>query len=123
MISQKRTKLYRLLIWRYRHISNKNFVLILSILVGFLAGLVSLLLKNITHLIQLVLESDIISWQTSLYFVTPVIGLLIVYVFTKFIFKKNIQSAIPLILYSLSKRNGIIDGIQAYIGSHKYSGD
>ncbi len=115
MSPKKKTILHRFLIWRYRHISNKNFILILSVLVGFLAGIVSVLLKNITHLIQLFIESGIISWQTSFYFILPVIGLLVVYIFTKFIFKKAPQSAIPMILYSLSKRNGIIKNIQAYI--------
>ncbi len=115
MSPKKKTLLHRFLIWRYRHISNKNFVLILSILVGFLAGIVSVLLKNITHVIQVFLKSDIISWQTSFYFILPVIGLLAVYICTKFIFKKPTQSAIPMILYSLSKRNGIIKDLQAYI--------
>lgn len=111
----KKTLLYKILKWRYRHISDKTFVLILSILVGFTAGLVSLLLKNITHLIQVVLESDIISWQTSFYFIIPIIGLLIIYLFTKYIIKKRPRSAIPLILYSLSKKKGIIKPIHAYL--------
>ncbi|WP_298314057.1 chloride channel protein [uncultured Aquimarina sp.] len=115
MPTKKKTLLHRFLIWRYRHISNKNFVLILSILVGFCAGLISLLLKNITHLIQVVLESDIISWQTSFYFVIPIIGLLIVYVITKFIIKKDVKSAIPLILYSLSKKEGKIKPLSGYL--------
>ncbi|MGY3791612.1 chloride channel protein [Aquimarina sp. 433] len=115
MPTKKKTLLHRFLIWRYRHISTKNFVLVLSILVGFCAGLISLLLKNITHLIQVVLESDIISWQTSFYFIIPVIGLLIVYVITKFIFKKDIKSAIPLILYSLSKKDGKIRPVSGYL--------
>ncbi len=115
MPTEKKTLLHRLLIWRYRHISNKNFVLILSIVVGFCAGLISLLLKNITHLIQVVLQSDIISWQTSFYFVVPIIGLLIVYIITKFVIKKNVKSAIPLILYSLSKKDGKIKPLSGYL--------
>ncbi len=111
----KKTLLYKILKWRYRHISDKTFILILSILVGFTAGLVSLLLKNITHLIQVVLESDIISWQTSFYFIIPMIGLLIIYLFTKYVIKKSPRSAIPLILYSLSKRKGIIKPIHGYL--------
>ena len=38
---KKKTLLYKILKWRYRHISDKTFILILSILVGFTAGLVS----------------------------------------------------------------------------------
>ncbi|AXT57697.1 chloride channel protein [Aquimarina sp. MMG015] len=115
MPAKKKTLLHRFLIWRYRHISNKNFVLILSVFVGFCAGLISLLLKNITHLIQVVLESDIISWQTSFYFIIPMIGLLIVYIITKFIVKKSVKSAIPMILYSLSKKDGKIKPLSGYL--------
>ncbi len=115
MSSSKKTWLYKILKWRYRNISNKNFILLLSILVGFTTGLISLLLKNLTHLIQVVLQSDIISWQTSFYFIIPVIGLLIVYIFTKYVIKRNVRSAIPLILHSLSKKSGIIKPIHGYL--------
>jgi CIC family chloride channel protein len=112
---KKKTLLYKILKWRYRYISDKTFILILSILVGFTAGLVSLLLKNITHLIQVVLESDIISWQASFYFIIPIIGLLIVYIFTKYVFERDVKSAIPLILYSLSKKKGTIKPVHGYL--------
>ncbi len=115
MSTKKKSLLHRFLIWRYRNITNKNFILILSVLIGVLAGLVSVLLKNSTHLIQAVLESDLISWQNSLYFIIPVIGLLIVYLFTKFVFKRDIEAAIPLILHALSKRNGVIASIHGYL--------
>ncbi len=115
MTSSRKSILYKILKWRYRNISNKNFILLLSVIVGFTAGLVSLLLKNLTHLIQVVLQSDVISWQTSFYFIIPVIGLLIVYIFTKYIIKRDVRSAIPLILNSLSKKNGIIKPIHGYL--------
>ncbi|MBP2833255.1 chloride channel protein [Aquimarina sp. U1-2] len=115
MVASKKSFLYKILKWRYRNISNKNFILILSILVGFAAGLISLLLKNLTHLIEVILQSDIISWQTSFYFIIPVVGLLFVYLITEFIFKKNVRSAIPLILHSLSKKDGIIKSIHGYL--------
>ncbi|TPN86181.1 chloride channel protein [Aquimarina algicola] len=114
-VASKKTILYKILKWRYRYISDKNFVLILSIIVGFMAGLVSLLLKNMTHLIQLVLEGDIILWQTSFYFIIPIIGLFIVYIITKYITKQDTESSIPLILYSLSKKNGVIKQVQGYL--------
>ncbi len=114
MPSQKKSILQRFLIWRYRHISNKNFVFVLSILVGFLAGLVSVLLKNSTHLIQIFLESGIVSSKNSLYFVLPVIGLSVVYVLVKFVLKKPVTHAIPSILRALSKRNGILSRDNMY---------
>ncbi len=115
MPSQKKTALHQFLVWRYRHISTKNLILMLSILVGFMAGLAAVLLKNTTHFIQVVLESDVISWQTSFYFIIPGIGLWMVYLISQYVLKKEVAAAIPLILYALSKRNGVMDRIQAYI--------
>ena len=48
--------LRKFLIWKYKHISERQFVYFLSILVGLLAGLGTVLLKNFTHFIQEVLE-------------------------------------------------------------------
>lgn len=104
----KQSLIKRFLIWRYKHISQKNFVFLLSILVGLLAGLTAVVLKNITFAIQVLLEEGIISSKNQLYFILPFLGLLLVYLFTKYISKKPVEHAIPSILYSLSKKGGII---------------
>lgn len=110
----KRNLLKRFFIWRYRNISEKNFILILSILVGLLAGLAAVFLKNITYAIEAVLEHGIVSSQNQLYFILPVIGLLMVFVFVKFISRKPIEHAIPSILYSLSRKKGILERTKMY---------
>ncbi|WP_452226585.1 chloride channel protein [Lacinutrix cladophorae] len=104
----------RFLKWRYKHISQKNFVFILSLFVGLLAGLVSVTIKNITYTIEAVLEKGIIFSQNQLYFILPVIGLLLVYLFTKYITKKPLEHAIPSILFSLSKKGGILARTKIY---------
>ena len=110
----KQPFLKRFLIWRYKHISQKNFIFLLSILVGLLAGLASVTLKNITFAIEAVLENGIVFSQNQLYFILPFIGLLLVYWFVKYISKKPIEHAIPSILYSLSKKGGILDRTKIY---------
>ncbi|MFT5146543.1 MAG: CIC family chloride channel protein, partial [Polaribacter sp.] len=41
-------KIYKnILIWRYKFISQRQFIYILSILVGFLSGVAALILKNL----------------------------------------------------------------------------
>ena len=104
----------RLLKWRYKHISHKNFVFLLSILVGLLAGLAAVTLKNITFAIGAALEKGIVFSENQLYFILPVIGLLFVYLFVKYISKKPIEHAIPSILYSLSKKAGILARTKIY---------
>ncbi|MCO4822732.1 MAG: chloride channel protein [Flavobacteriaceae bacterium] len=96
----------RLLKLRYKYVSQKNFVLILSAIVGLLAGLISVLLKNLTYGISWLLEKSIIFSQNKIYFILPVIGLALVYVFVKRVSKKPLGPAIPSILYALSKKDG-----------------
>ena len=72
MTAKKRNIFTRILIWRYKHISERQFVLVLSILVGFLAGLGTVILKYITLLIQSILESGFMGdYRYSLYFIFP----------------------------------------------------
>lgn len=100
--------LKRFLIWKYKHISERNFTLILSGVIGLMAGLISVLLKNLTFGISWLLEKSIIFSQNKIYFILPVIGLIFVYVFVKRISKKPLEPAIPSILFALSKRSGKI---------------
>ncbi len=111
---QKKTLLKRFLIWRYKHISQKNFVFLLSVLVGLFSGLAAVTLKNITFAIEAVLERGIIFSQNQLYFILPFIGLLLVYLFVKYVSKKPISHAIPSILYSLSKKGGVLERTKIY---------
>ncbi len=87
---------------------------ILSGIVGLLAGLASVTLKNITFSIEALLERGIIFSENHLYFILPVIGLLLVYLMVKYVLKKPIRQAIPSILFSLSKKNGIIPGTRIF---------
>ena len=111
----KNKLLKRILLWRYKYISERQFVYILSILVGFLAGIGTVVLKNFTHYIQLLLSIDFLkNYQSSLYFIFPIIGLLIVAVIKKNWLKKHIGHGISTTLYAISKRKGIIPNYNMY---------
>ena len=111
----KNKLLKRILLWRYKYISERQFVYILSILVGFLAGLGTVLLKNLTHYIQLLLSINLLkNYQNSLYFIFPIIGLLIVAIIKKTWLKKHIGHGISTTLYAISKRKGIIPNYNMY---------
>lgn len=106
--------LRKFLIWKYKHISERNFIYILSVLVGLLAGLGIVTLKNVTHFIQSLLEGKIIEGSSAFYFIFPIIGLLLVFIFQKYILKKNISHGITSALHSISRRNGIIEPFKIY---------
>lgn len=105
----------RLLILRYKYISQKNFIFLLAILIGLLAGLVSVLIKNITFGIEWILDHLAIVSRNSIYFILPVIGLWLVYLFVKYVSKKPIEHAIPSILFALSKKDGLLARSRIYL--------
>ena len=112
---QKYSRLKRLLIWRYKHISETNFIFILSGFVGVFAGLASVTLKNTTYFIERVLVDSITFSNNQLYFILPTVGLTLVYLLIKYITKKPIPHAIPSVLHKLSKHQGIIERSKIYM--------
>ncbi|MBS9464079.1 chloride channel protein [Flagellimonas sp. 389] len=100
--------LTRFLKWRYKHISNKTFVHIMSLVVGFLAGLVAVTLKNTTYFIEALLKKGIVFSENQLYFILPTIGLTLVFLYVKFVNKKPIQHAVSSIIFALSKKGGLL---------------
>ena len=117
MSFKSKSLLRKFLIWKYKHISERQFVFLLSILVGFLAGIGTVLLKNFTHYIRLLLELDFFkNYQNSLYFIFPIIGLILVYIIKQTWLKKHIGHGISSTLYAISKLGGIIPRYNIYAG-------
>jgi len=107
--------LRKFLIWKYKHISEREFVYVLSILVGFLAGIGTVSLKNITHYIQMLFEFETFrDHHHALYFIFPLIGLLLVYIIKQTWLKKHIGHGISSTLHAISKLNGIIPRYNIY---------
>lgn len=104
---KKKTPLTRFLIWRYKHISNKNFILILSVVVGLTAGLTTIVIKNLTHYITSFFAEGVLSdYHLYLYFAFPIVGLFLVLLVKKFILREEVGHGIPMALFAVSKKNG-----------------
>ena len=96
---------------RYRasHISERNFLLVSSIIVGVSVGLVAVALKKTVHAIQFWLRELFRGhdWQ-YLYYLLPLIGILITVFYVQKIRKGKIGRGISGIIQSISKRHGNI---------------
>lgn len=113
MPQSKRSLLARFLIWRAKHISQREFVYILSIIVGFTSGLGAVILKNLTHYIQLLLEGKLIQkYSEAAYFVFPLIGFVLVYLMMKYVIGNKVNHGIPSTLFAISKRKGLMERYQ-----------
>ncbi len=101
--------------WRLRHISARNFILILSFIAGILGGLAAVILKNAVYFSHSLLISLIsIKSFNLLYLILPFIGISITYFYVKYFVKDHIGHGISKILRSISKSNSIIKAHNMY---------
>src|SRR5690606_23602505 len=113
MPQSKKSVLTRFLIWRAKNISHREFVYILSIVVGFASGLGAVILKNFTHYIRLLLEGKLIqSYSDAFYFVYPLIGIGLTYLMMTYVIRNKVSHGIPSTLFAISKRKGIMKRFQ-----------
>ncbi len=107
--------LKRLLIWRAKHISQRQFVYILSVMVGFTSGVAAVVLKNLTHFIQHLLEGNLVKfYHQAFYFVFPLIGFTLVFFTIKYIVRNKVSHGIPSTLFAISKRKGVMRRYQMF---------
>ena len=100
--------LVRFINWRKNNISDREFILILSIIVGLASGLSAVIIKNLVHIIQEHLADFAANNGDYFYIFYPLIGILITVLFIKYINRRPVTHGVPNVLFSISKRNGII---------------
>ena len=111
----KQPILKRFLIWRAKHISQRQFIYLLSILVGFTSGVGAVILKNLTHFIQHLLEGNLVKfYHQAFYFVFPLIGFTLVFFIIKYIVRNKVSHGIPSTLFAISKRKGVMRRYQMF---------
>jgi len=99
----------RILIWRVKNIDDRKFMMFLSVVVGVISGFSAVIIKNSVHFIKNLLTNDFAQqYHNYMYFAYPAIGVLLVYIFTKYIIKKSVGHGIPTTLYAISKNHGRI---------------
>ncbi len=93
--------------WRAQHLTDRSFVLILSVLIGFLAGIAAAVLKVTVITIGDKLFGFYSDSDTILpLIVFPTIGIILTIFFLKYIIRDNVGHGVPRILYVISKLDG-----------------
>ncbi|MCH5223746.1 MAG: chloride channel protein [Muribaculaceae bacterium] len=91
--------------WRERHIGERSFVVLLSLVVGIICGFAAQLLKYLIHVIAHALTSHFsettVNWLNLVY---PVVGIFIVTILLKYMVKDNISHGVTKVLYAISRR-------------------
>ncbi len=95
--------------WQLRHNSHRQFVLVVSCIVGALGGLSAIILKNVVHYTSHFLQRGInlghANWP---YLLFPLIGIVLTFLFVKFVVRDDISHGISRILQAISKNNAIL---------------
>lgn len=111
-------KMYKhFIVWRMRHLSDRVFLLMLSVVVGLLSGLAAVLLKTLVHLTnRWLLEFNIPTFVGGnlLILVYPAIGILLTILFVRYVVKGQIGHGLPSVLLSLSRKGGVLPARNMY---------
>lgn len=99
----------RFIIWRMRHVGDRVFLLLLSVLVGLLAGLAAVVLKTLVHATnQWLLQFSVPTFLggNALILIYPAIGITLTILFVRFVIRGQIGHGLPSVLFSLSRKGG-----------------
>ena len=104
-----------LLVWRARHVSERVYMLILSVLVGAGAGLAAVLLKTSVRTAARLLREGIAEPQRvfalSLY---PIVGITLTALVTKYLLHGNLGRGIAPIIYNTAREGSVVPRSKLY---------
>ncbi|RSK44564.1 chloride channel protein [Hymenobacter perfusus] len=104
-----------LLLWRARHLSDRVYLILVSMLVGALAGLAAVVLKTLVHDSQQGLSSWVPMqyrvFTNSLY---PIIGIALTVLFTRYFLGGNLGRGIGPIIYNIARQGSIVPRSKLY---------
>ena len=96
-------------VWRKRHVRDKQFMLLLALVIGVLTALAGLLLKWLIHQIEYLLTHQFsITGANWLYLLYPVVGILITGLFVRYVVRDDIGHGITKILYAIARKQSRI---------------
>lgn len=101
--------------WRLKHINHRQFVYILSFVIGLVSSLAAVLLKNAVHYTYELLTHHLNVERINVFYLAyPLAGIFLTILFVKFLVKDDIGHGISRILYAISKKNSNIKPHNSY---------
>ncbi|MBN2699582.1 MAG: chloride channel protein [Bacteroidales bacterium] len=112
---QKGTVSQRLNTFRTKYLSGQRYLYLVSATVGLAVGLAAVIIKNLVHFIRMALQNGFQGVIGNYFtFIFPIIGILLVVLFIRYINKRPVRHGIPGVLFAISKNNGIIRSHNLY---------
>ncbi len=105
----------KILRWREKNVSERHFVIFLSILTGFFCAIAAHILKSIVDLLHELVKSYFTDGSLNyLYLATPIIGVFLASLFVRRIIKDDISHGVTKIMYAISQRKARIKRHNTY---------
>ncbi len=105
-VQQCYERIYAFLLRLSGRLSNRQMMILLAVVIGVLAGFATYLFELLLHTIK----AGLVSWfpvdeSHPLLLVYPIIGIIIVSMFVRFIVRDNISEGVTRVLYAISRRD------------------
>lgn len=106
---QQYERIYNFLLRMSRRMSNRQVMIVLSVVVGILAGFATYLFEILLHTIK----DGLTSWfhideSHPILLLYPIIGIIVVTIFVRYIVRDNISEGVTRVLYAISRSNSKI---------------
>jgi CIC family chloride channel protein len=99
----------RFLVWRQQYLSEKNFILVLCVIIGLLASVAALVLKTAVHYLEYWVRTiPGKHMENYLFLVFPLVGILITVFYVRTFVKEDIGHGVSRILYAISRNKGVM---------------
>ena len=96
---------FRVLRWLEKHISQKHFVLILSLFVGIFCAIAAFLLKSLIDFLHELVKSYFSDGSLNyLYLATPIMGVFLASLFVRKVVKDDISHGVTKIMFAISQK-------------------
>jgi chloride channel protein, CIC family len=106
--------LYQIIINYFRRkLTRMQFIMVIATLVGFVSGIVAVLLKTMVHFIQRWIEE--IPVTRFAYLLFPAIGLLITVFIVQYFFDGHIEKGIAMVLKAIARKSSFIPLKHTYL--------
>src|SRR5690625_2459774 len=95
--------------WLHSKLTPPQFLIVSGILVGCTAGLLGVMLKTTVNFVhKLITKNYHFAFQGMLYFLLPVLGILMTTLIVQFFFKGDSGKGIPSILHEIARKSSIV---------------
>lgn len=110
-----RKLLNQILYWRLKHIGNRTFLVIASVLVGTISALAAVILKTAVHLLHGIPHYyQLYSNNNFWLFFFPILGVIVTIIVIKIFFQGKIEKGLGSIIYSVSHKSSRVEKTKTY---------